>query len=99
MNINDISLKRKVDDLKKECIDRIVNLVKANGFNEGDEYVLDFVKIPRLVFYIDGGERICIDQISYVKNSGDLFGENIEDFDNVVKYDMKKFFPLMILQR
>lgn len=94
MNVNDISLKRKVDDLKKECIDRIVNLVKANGFNEGDEYVLDFVKIPRLVFYIDGGERICIDQISYVKNSGDLFGENIEDFDNVVKYDMKKFFSV-----
>lgn len=28
------------------------------------------------------------------KKSGDLFGENIEDFDNVVKYDMKKFFSV-----
>lgn len=92
--MNDISLEQQVEILKRNCIDRIANLVRMNGFDEGDEYVLEFTKIPRLVFYIDCGERICIDQISYVKESGDLFGENIEDFDNVVKYDMKKYFSV-----
>lgn len=77
MNNTDISLKRKIDDLKTECIDRIANLVKANGFNEVDEYVLDFVRTPRLVFYIDGGEKICIDQISYVKKKAGICSERI----------------------
>lgn len=94
LETNDISLKQQIDVLKRNCIDRIANLVKLYGFDEGDEYVLDFVRMPRLAFYIDGGERICIDRISLVKESGDLFGENIEDFDDVMKYDLKKYFSV-----
>ena len=46
-----------------------------------------------MVFYIEG-EKVCLDRISLVKESGDLFGENIEDFDDIVKYNLKKIFSV-----
>ena len=91
--MKDVTLKQQIEDLKTICFDRISNLVKEKGLDDGDEYVIEFKKNRRLVFYI-GGERLCIDRISLVKESGDLFGENIEDFDDIVKYDLKKTFSV-----
>ena len=87
--MEDITLKQQIAILKLNCFERISNLVQLYGLDEGDEYVFEFKKNRRLVFYI-GGERVCIDIISLVKESGDLFGENIDDFDDIVKYDLKK---------
>ena len=87
--MEDITLKQQIAILKLNCFERISNLVQLYGLDEGDEYVIEFKKNRRLVFYI-GGERVCIDIISLVKESGDLFGENINDFDDIVKYDLKK---------
>ena len=79
--------------MKTICFDRISNLIKERGFDDGDEYVIEFKKNRRLVFYI-GGEEVCLDRISLVKESGDLFGENIDDFDDIVKYNLKKTFSV-----
>ena len=91
--MKDVTLKQQIADLKNICFDRISNLVKENGLDDGDEYVIEFKKNRRLVFYI-AGEKVCIDRISLVKESGDLFGENIDDFDDIVKYNLKKTFSV-----
>lgn len=91
--MKDVTLKQQIADLKNICFDRIANLVKENGLDDGDEYVVEFKKNRRLVFYIDG-EKVCFDRISLVKESGDLFGENIDDFDDIVKYNLKKTFSV-----
>ena len=91
--MKDVTLKQQIADLKNICFDRIANLVKEKGLDDGDEYVIEFKKNRRLVFYI-GGEKVCIDRISLVKENGDLFGENINDFDDIVKYNLKKTFSV-----
>ena len=91
--MKDVTLKQQIANLKNICFDRIANLVKENGLDDGDEYVAEFKKNRRLVFYI-GGEKVCLDRISLVKESGDLFGENINDFDDIVKYNLKKTFSI-----
>lgn len=91
--MKDVTLKQQIANLKNICFDRIANLVKENGLDDGDEYVAEFKKNQRLVFYI-GGEKVCLDRISLVKESGDLFGENINDFDDIVKYNLKKTFSI-----
>lgn len=91
--MKDVTLKRQIANLKTICFDRISNLVKEKGLDDGDEYVFEFKKNRRLVFYI-GGEKVCLDRISLVKESGDLFGENINDFEDIVKYNLKKTFSV-----
>ena len=91
--MKDVTLKQQIADLKNICFDRIANLVKENGLDDGDEYVVEFKKNRRLVFYIDR-EKVCLDRISLMKESGDLFGENINDFDDIVKYNLKKTFSV-----
>lgn len=91
--MKDITLKQQITILKLNCFERISNLVRLYGLDDGDEYVVEFKKNRRLVFYI-GGEKVCLDRISLVKESGDLFGENINDFDDIVKYNLKKTFSV-----
>ena len=91
--MKDVTLKQQIADLKTICFDRISNLIKEKGFDDGDKYVLEFKKNRRLVFYICG-EKVCLDRIFLVKESGELFGENIDDFDDIVKYNLKKTFSI-----
>lgn len=65
-------------------------MVKENGLDDGDEYVVEFKKNRRLVFYI-GGEKVCLDRISLVKESGDLFGEKYKTFEFFKFGDAQKF--------
>lgn len=91
--MKDVSLKQQITVLKLNCFERISNFIRLYGLDDGDTYVVEFKKNRRLVFYIDG-EKVCLDRISLVKESGDLFGENINDFDDIVKYDLKKTFSV-----
>ena len=91
--MKDVTLKQQIADLKTICFDRIANLIRLYGLDEGDKYVFEFKKDRRLVFYI-GGERVCLDRIFLVKESGDLFGENIYDFCDILKYNLKKIFSV-----
>lgn len=91
--MKDVTLKQQITILKLNCFERISNLVRLYGLDDGDEYVVEFKKNRRLVFYI-GGEKVCLDRISLVKDNGDLFGENINDFDDIVKYNLKKTFSV-----
>ena len=91
--MKDVTLKQEIAILKLNCFERISNLIQLYGSDEGDEYVFEFKKDRRLVFYI-GGEKVCIDRISVVKESGDLFGENIYDFCDILKYNLKKTFSV-----
>lgn len=91
--MKDVSLKQQITVLKLNCFERISNFIRLYGLDDGDTYVVEFKKNHRLVFYIDG-EKVCLDRISLVKESGDLFGENINDFDDIVKYDLKKTFSV-----
>ena len=91
--MENVTLEQQITILKLNCFERISNLIKLYGLDDGNEYVIEFKKNHRLVFYI-GGEKVCLDRISLVKESGDLFGENIEDFDDIVKYNLKKIFSV-----
>ena len=42
--MKDETLKQQIEDLKTICFDRISNLIKEKGFDDGDEYVFEFKK-------------------------------------------------------
>ena len=60
--MENVTLEQQITILKLNCFERISNLIKLYGLDDGDEYVIEFKKNQRLVFYIEG-EKVCLDRI------------------------------------
>ena len=92
--MNDITNKNRIIMDKKKIETRIEDLENVSRYvNQQAKTVL----ADAMAYAISQGvEEMEFDweENDAPKKSGDLFGENIEDFDNVVKYDMKKFFSV-----